>query len=111
MTTIIDNEGLDCLQIPVDESNRSFNCSETSQQKLINTTFWIVDIIEDVTTKHGAGRMIVKIKTNKEDKESDAKKFFTNSRDIKYILGRVKEMGKFPRKVTMRANGNRYYLE
>lgn len=99
------------MHIPVDEGNRSFNCSETSQQKLINTTFWVVDIIEDVTTKYGAERMIVKIKYNKEDKESDAKKFFTNSRDIKYILGRVKEMGKFPRKVTMRTNGNRYYLE
>ncbi len=111
MTEVFDDDGLGCLQIPVDESNRSFNCSETSQQKLINTTFWVIDTIEDVTTRHGDGRMIVKIKINKEDVESDAKKFFTNSRDIKYILAQVKKMGKFPRRVTMRANGNRYFLE
>lgn len=51
------------------------------------------------------------IKENLEDKDSDAKKFFTNSQEIKYVLGKIKEMDKFPRKVTMRASGNRYYLE
>lgn len=96
----IDDGGLDFLQIPVDESNRSFNCTETTQQKLINITFWVVDIIANVETKHGAGRMIVKIKHNKDDKESDAKKFFTNSRDIKHVLSYVKKIDKFPRQVT-----------
>lgn len=70
MENLIDDGGLDCLGIPTDESNRSFNCCETTQQKLINTTFWVTDIIENVTTKHGDGRMIVKIKNNKEDKEA-----------------------------------------
>lgn len=111
MENLIDDGGLDCLGIPTDESNRSFNCCETTQQKLINTTFWVTDIIENVTTKHGDGRMIVKIKNNKENKESDSRKFFTNSRDIKYVLAQVKKLNKFPRKVTMRANGSRYFLE
>lgn len=42
---------------------------------------------------------------------ADARKFFTNSREIKYVLAKIREMDKFPRRVTMRASGTRYYLE
>ena len=37
--------------------------------------------------------------------------FFTGSSDILYVLKKIKEMNKFPRKVTLRGNGNRYYFE
>ncbi len=43
--------------------------------------------------------------------ESDTKKFFTGSTDILYVLKKIKELNKFPRKVTLRSNGNRYYFE
>lgn len=43
--------------------------------------------------------------------DRDARKFFTNSREIKYVLAKIREMDKFPRRVTMRASGTRYYLE
>lgn len=43
--------------------------------------------------------------------ESEAKKFFTGSSDILYVLKKIKEVNKFPRKVTLRGNGNRYYFE
>ena len=107
----IDDGSLDFLNIPTDPTNRHFNCPETTQQKLINMTFWVFDYIEDVKTKFGEGRTLVKIKFNKEDKENEAKKFFTNSRDIKYILSKIRELNTFPRRVTMRASGTRYYFE
>ncbi len=106
-----DDGSLDFLGIQPEENNKHFNCSETTQQKLINLTFWVIDYIENVHTKFGEGRALVKIKFNKDDKEADAKKFFTNSSEIKYVLTKIKEMRKFPRRVTMRASGTRYYFE
>lgn len=34
-----DDGSLDFLKIPADETNKHFNCPETTQQKLINLTF------------------------------------------------------------------------
>lgn len=48
MEELVDDGSLDFLKIPRDENNRSFNCDETTQSKLVNTTFWVVDSIEDV---------------------------------------------------------------
>ena len=111
-----DDGSLGFLNIPRDENNRSFNCDETTQSKLVNTTFWVVDFIEDVPTKFSKqkgnkGQTLVKIKPDKDSPESDAKKFFTGSADILYILQKIKELNKFPRKVTLRGNGNRFYFE
>ncbi|MDD3194414.1 MAG: hypothetical protein PHU68_01260 [Paludibacter sp.] len=106
-----DDGSLSCLGIPRDESSRHFNCPEIGQQRLINTPFYIVDIISDVKTKYGSDRMLVKIKFSLDDSEADARKFFTGSGEIKHILQHVKDMNKFPRKVTLRAVGNRYFLE
>lgn len=112
----IDDGSLEFLKIPRDENNRSFNCDETTQSKLVNTTFWVVDFIEDVPTKFSKqkgvkGQTLVKIKPAKDSPESEAKKFFTGSADILYVLQKIKEMGKFPRRVTLRGNGNRFYFE
>lgn len=106
-----DDGSLAFLKIQPDASSRHFNCPETNQQKLINISFWIIDYLEDVKTKFGNNRFLVKIKFNIEDSESDAKKFFTNSSEIKYVLGKIKEMKAFPRKATMRASGTRFFLE
>lgn len=106
-----DDGSLAFLKIQPDANNRHFNCPETNQQKLINLSFWVVEYLEDVKTKFGDNRYLVKIKFNKEDSESEARKFFTNSQEIKYVLGKIKELNAFPRKVTMRAAGTRYYLE
>lgn len=46
-----DDGSLAFLQIPRDENSRSFNCDETTQSKLVNTEFWVVDFIEEVPTK------------------------------------------------------------
>lgn len=117
MENMIEDDGsLDFLKIPRDENNRSFNCDETTQSKIVNTTFWVVDFIEDVPTRFSKakgikGQTLVKIKPEKDSPDKDAKKFFTGSADILYVLKKIKEMNKFPRKVTLRGNGNRYFFE
>lgn len=90
-----DDGSLDFLKIPADETNKHFNCPETTQQKLINLTFWVCDYIEGVKTKFGENRTLVKIKMNRDDHDR----------------AKIREMDKFPRRVTMRASGTRYYLE
>lgn len=47
----IDDGSLGFLNIPRDENNRSFNCDETTQSKLVNTMFWVTDFIEEVPTR------------------------------------------------------------
>lgn len=111
-----DDGSLAFLRIPRDESSRSFNCDETTQSKLVNTTFWVVDFIEEDPTRFSKskgtkGQTLVKIKMSKDDLESNAKKFFTGSSDILYVLKKIKELKAFPRRVTLRSNGNRYYFE
>lgn len=65
-----DDGSLAFLNIPRDESNRSFNCDETTQSKLVNTSFWVCDFIEDVPTRFSKtkgtkGQTLVKIKPDK----------------------------------------------
>ncbi len=112
----IDDGGLAFLNIPRDKNSRSFNCDETTQSKLVNTTFWVADFLEDVPTKFSrqkgtAGQTLVKIKPEKDGGECTCRKFFTGSKDILYILQQIKERDAFPRRVTMRGNGNRYWFE
>lgn len=66
-----DDGSLAFLNIPRDENSRSFNCDETTQSKLVNTTFWGVDFIEEVPTRFSKakgvkGQTLVKIKPSKE---------------------------------------------
>lgn len=56
-------------------------------------------------------RTLVKMKPEPKAPESEARKFFTNCEDIKYILRQIKKRNAFPRKVTLRANGNHYFFE
>lgn len=116
MDNITDDGSLSFLNIPRDGNSRSFNCDETTQSKLVNTTFWVIDYIEDVPTrfskaKGSSGQTLVKIKPEKDSPESAARKFFTGSLDILYVLQKIREMNKFPRRVTLRGNGNRFYFE
>ena len=111
MDTKHDDGSLSFLKIEPDKNSRHFNCPETTQQKLINLSFWVCDYLEDVKTKFGNNRFLVKIKFDMSNGDSEAKKFFTNSQEIKYVLGKIRELNAFPRKVTMRASGTRYYFE
>ncbi|MFA6879886.1 MAG: hypothetical protein WCQ81_06345 [Bacteroidales bacterium] len=106
-----DDGSLKFLNIEPDASSRHFNCSETTQQKLTNVSFWVIDYLDEIKTKFGSSRFLVKIKLDINDVDPDAKKFFTNSQEIKYVLGKIRELNAFPRKVTMRISGTRYYIE
>lgn len=108
-----DDGSLSFLNIPQDEGNKHFNCKETTQQQLTNLRFLVCDFIENVKTKFGAERFLVKIKhlDPTPAEHNPEEKFFTNSTEIKYILKEIKKRNAFPRKVTMRASGTRYYLE
>lgn len=111
-----DDGSLAFLKIPRDENNRSFNCDETTQSKIVNTTFWVTDFIEEVATRFSKakgvkGQTLVRIKPQKDSPDTEAKKFFTGSADILYVLKKIKELGAFPRRVTLRGNGNRYWFE
>ena len=102
---------LSFFAISQDEGNKHFNCREKTQKKIIKLTVWGWEFIEGVKTKFGAERFLVKIKKNRDDKDSEAEKFFTNSSEIKYVLKEIKKRNAFPRRVTMRASGTRYYFE
>ena len=111
-----DDGSLAFLRIPRDENNRSFNCDETTQSKIVNTTFWVTDFLEEVPTRFSKakgvkGQTLVRIKPHRDSAETDAKKFFTGSADILYVLKKIKELNAFPRRVTLRGNGNRYWFE
>lgn len=111
-----DDGSLAFLAIPRDESSRSFNCDETTQSKLVNTSFWVVDFIEEVPTrftksKGTKGQTLVKISSERNGAESTCKKFFTGSSDILYVCREIKKRNAFPRKVTMKGNGNKYWFE
>lgn len=113
---IEDDGSLAFLNIQRDINNRSFNCDEITQSKLVNTSFWVVDFIEDVPTRYSkakgsSGQTLVKIKPHKDSVESECKKFFTGSIEILYVLQKIQEMQKFPRRVTLRSSGNRFFFE
>ena len=113
---IEDDGSLAFLNIPRDENNRSFNCDTTKQSKLLNTQFWVVDFLENIPTrfskaKQSEGQTLVKIKKKKDAPECDAEKFFTGSQEILYVLKEIKKRNAFPRLVTLRGNGNRFWFE
>lgn len=111
-----DDGSLAALCIPRDENSRSFNCDVIQQSRLVNTTFYIIDFIENVPTRYSKqkgthGQTLVLILFSLDDPMSKARKFFTGSADILYVCRYVKKLNAFPRRVTMRSLGNRYFFE
>lgn len=111
MNNNTDDGSLAFLGIGKDPSNIQFHCEQVKASKLVNTTFWVRNIIENIKTSHGEERMLVLISKEKDTPESECQKFFTNSRETKYVLTKVREHNAFPRRVTMRSDGNSFFLE
>lgn len=114
--TAQDDGSLAFLNIPRDTNSRSLKGDEVKQSKIVNTSFWVFDFIEDVPTRFSkakgtSGQTLVQIRPDRNSPESEAQKFFTGSSDILYVLQKIKELNKFPRRVTMRSEGNRFYFE
>lgn len=107
-----DDGSLAFLNLKRDENVRYFNCDVVKASNILNTKIWIFDYIEDVKTKYSENQCLVKIKYDKDAPESEAKKFFTGSDEIKSILKKIKEMNAFPRCVTLRkGSGNQFFFE
>lgn len=102
-----DDGSLAFLNIATEQTLKYFNCLEIKQSDLVNLTFTIEDYLSDLKTKHGEGRYLVKITTQ----EGATRKFFTNSQDIKFVLDKIRELNAFPRRVTLKKNGQRYFFE
>lgn len=109
--TTMDDGSLAALRLPRPEGRKTFHCEKVTQSALVNRSFWIVDYDKDVKTKFGEGKYVVCIKFDLNDGEPQAKKFFTGSAEIKQVLDMVKERNAFPRKVTLRMEGQNYWLE
>lgn len=110
---IIEDDGtLACLHLPADHGRKRFSCPEMRQTDLVGRTFWVVDYFDNVQSKFSADRYLFKIKFEKDDPESAARKVWTGSDDIKYVLDKLRELDKFPRKVTLRkGEKNNFYFE
>lgn len=116
MNPVADDGSLAFLKIPRDVNSRSMKGDEVKQSKIVNTSFWVFDFLEDVPTRFSKakgtkGQTLVQIRPERNSPESEARKFFTGSSDILYILQKIREMNAFPRRVTLRSEGNRYYFE
>lgn len=113
---LIDDGSLSFLNIPRDTNSRSLLGDEVKQSRIVNTTFWVFDFLEDVPTRFSkakgtTGQTLVQIRPDRNSPESASQKFFTGSAEILYVLQEIKKRNAFPRKVTLRANGNRFYFE
>lgn len=112
----MDDGSLAFLNIPRDENSRSMNGKEKSQSDLVNTSWWIFDFIEEVPTRFSKskgtkGQTLVQVRPERDSPESESVKFFTGSTEMLYILREIKKRNAFPRKVTIRGQGNRYWFE
>lgn len=87
-----DDGTLAFLNIPKNPENPIYHCQQVNQSDLVNTSFYVLDCIPNVKTKFGPERMLVILSNHRDAPESEYKKFFTNSKDIKYILNYVKEV-------------------
>ena len=112
----VDDGSLAFLRIPRDENSRSLIGDEIKQSKIMNTSFWVFKFLEDIPTRFSkqngtAGQTLVQIRPSKDSPESESQKFFTGSAEILYVLKEIQKRDAFPRKVTLRSNGNRFYFE
>ncbi len=112
----MDDGSLAFLNIPRDENSRSMNGKEKSQSDLVNTSWWIFDFLEEVPTRFSKskgtkGQTLVQVRPERDSPESESVKFFTGSTEMLYILREIKKRNAFPRKVTIRGQGNRYWFE
>lgn len=116
LSIMSDDGSLAFLNIPPMKNDRQLTGMTTTQSKLVNTSFWVFGFIENVETKFTKqkgteGQTLVQIRPAKNSPESDSQKFFTGSDQILYVLHQIQERNAFPRKVTLKSFGNRYYFE
>lgn len=111
-----DDGSLAFLRIPRDENSKNMIGDIAKMSKLVNTTFYVFGFMEDIPTRFSKakgtnGQTLVQIRERADSPESESKKFFTGSDDIIYILKEIAKRNAFPRRVTLRQDGTRFYFE
>ncbi|MCD8282393.1 MAG: hypothetical protein LUC22_03955 [Prevotella sp.] len=104
-----DDGGLAFLNIPRNKENKSYTCKQASQTDLLNTTFWVLDftLVKTRFSKDGdAPRALMLVKKA----DGELVKVFTGSQDIIYILQEIEKRDAFPRRVTLKGNGTRFWF-
>ena len=96
-----DDGSLDFLQIPRDENSRSFNCPETTQSKIVNTTFWVTDFLDEVPTRFSKAKGNRKDNVKLEDYRQALCSWFgwakySNSRHLTKKILKPDLMNRFP---------------
>lgn len=106
-----DDGSLACLGINTDTRRKMFTCPAKSQTELVGKTFWVLDYFANIEGKDGQEKYIFLAKWNLTDPDSEAFKVWTGSTEIFFILDKLREMNKFPRKVTLRrrSRGGMYF--
>lgn len=97
-----DDGSLACLGINTDTRRKMFTCPAKSQTELVGKTFWVLDYFANIEGKDGKMKYLFKAKSNLDDAESESFKVWTGSSEIFFILDKLREINKFPRKVTLR---------
>lgn len=111
-----DDGSLAFLRIPKDANSKNMIGDIVKMSKLVNTSFYVFGFMEDIPTrfskaKGSKGQTLVQIRDSAISPESKSKKFFTGSSDILYILQEIGKRNAFPRRVTLRQEGTRFYFE
>lgn len=111
-----DDGSLAFLRIPRDANSKNMIGDIVKMSKLVNTSFYVFGFMEDIPTrfskeKGSKGQTLVQIRERTDSPESESKKFFTGSSDILYILREIEKRNAFPRRVTLRQDGTRFYFE
>jgi len=97
-----DDGSLACLGLDTDRERKNFSCPVKRQSDLVDRTFWVIDYFPDIMGKDGKRKYLYKAKSTLDDPDSEAFKVWTGSPEIFYVLDKLAELGKFPRKVTLR---------
>lgn len=107
-----DDGTLACLHLSADRARKRFNCPDELQSNLVGKTFWVIVFFDNVPSKYSQDRYLFQIKFEKDAPDSEARKVWTGSTAIKSVLDALRELNKFPRKVTLRkGKNNDYYFE
>lgn len=86
------------LSFKAADGKKRFDCRSVTLGELQNRTIIVEDYETGVKTKEGADRYIVKFR----DEETGEGKFFTNSEEMKQMLDRIRELGGYPFRTTIR---------
>lgn len=98
---IEDDGSLACLGLDTDRERKVFSCPVARQIDLVGKTFWVLDYFGNIEGKDGNTKYLFKIIPNLDDPSTEERKVWTGSPEIMHVLDKLRELDKFPRRVTL----------